>query len=185
MIQCFGMEKEENKGNVLFYIILILIILVLISVIFKNYQPVSAPVLNSNQEQPINNEEQKVNTNNMDTNNATNTEDTKNTPVEQTAVGVVKNGDTVSVHYTGTLENGKKFDSSVDRGTPFSFTVGAGQVIKGWDQGLLGMKVGEKKKLVLHPSLAYGVDGITMPDGTVVIPQNATLIFDIELISIN
>ncbi len=174
-----GMEKEEKKGNVLFYIILSLIILVLISVIFKNYQPVSAPVLN--QEQPINNGEQ-VNTNNMDTNNATNTEETLK---EQSTTGVVKNGDTVSVHYTGTLESGKKFDSSVDRGTPFQFTVGAGQVIKGWDQGLLGMKVGEKKKLVLPPDLAYGPSGITMPDGTVVIPQNATLIFDIELISIN
>ena len=174
-----GMEKEEKKGNVLFYIILSLIILVLISVIFKNYQPVSAPVLN--QEQPINNGEQ-VNTKNMDTNNATNTEETLK---EQSTTGVVKNGDTVSVHYTGTLESGKKFDSSVDRGTPFQFTVGAGQVIKGWDQGLLGMKVGEKKKLVLPPDLAYGPAGITMPDGTVVIPQNATLIFDIELISIN
>lgn len=183
MIQCFGMEKEENKGNVLFYIILGLIILVLISVIFKNYQSVSVPALNLNQEQRINNEEKKVNTNNMDTNNATNTETTQK--AEQPTERVVKNGDTVSVHYTGTLENGKKFDSSVDRGVPFSFTVGAGMVIKGWDQGLLGMRVGEKKKLVLPPNLAYGVDGITMPDGTVIIPQNATLIFDIELISIN
>jgi FKBP-type peptidyl-prolyl cis-trans isomerase len=174
------MEKEENKGNVYFYIFLILVVLVLFSVIFKNYKPVSVPVLN--QEQKINNEEQKVNTNNMDTNNSTNTAATQK---EQPIIRVVKNGDTVSVHYTGTLENGTKFDSSVDRGVPFQFTVGAGQVIKGWDQGLLGMKVGEKKRLVLSPDLAYGPAGITMPDGTVVIPQNATLIFDIELISIN
>lgn len=180
MIQCSGMEKEENKGNVLFYIILSLIILVLISVIFKNYKPVSAPVLNLNQEQPINNEEQKVNTNNMDTNNAT-----TSTQAEQPAARVVKNGDTVYVHYTGTLENGTKFDSSLDRGEPFPFKVGAGMVIKGWDQGLLGMKVGEKKKLVLPPDLAYGAAGVTLSDGTVIIPQNATLIFDIELISIN
>jgi len=184
MIQCFGMEKEENKGNVLFYIILSLIILVLISVIFKNYKPVSAPVLNLNQEQQINNEEQKVNTNNMDTNNTTNTA-TTSAQAEQPTERVVKNGDTVYVHYTGTLENGVKFDSSLDRGEPFDFIVGAGRVIKGWDQGLVGMKVGEKKHLVLSPDLAYGAAGITMPDGTVVIPKNATLIFDIELISIN
>jgi len=178
------MTNEENKGNVLFYIILSLIILVLLSVIFKNYQPVSGPVLNLNQEQEINNEGQKVNTNNMDANNSTNTPATT-TNSEQKVERVVKNGDTVFVHYTGTLENGTKFDSSVDRGEPFDFVVGAGRVIKGWDQGLLGMKVGEKKRLVLPPDLAYGPSGVTAPDGTVVIPANATLIFDIELVSIN
>jgi FKBP-type peptidyl-prolyl cis-trans isomerase len=156
----------------------------LISVIFKNYKPVSAPVLNLNQEQLINNGEQKVNTNNMDTNNATNTA-TASASTEQSTERKVENGDTVSVHYTGTLEDGKKFDSSVDRGTPFSFTVGAGQVIKGWDQGLLGMKVGEKKRLVLPPDLAYGSQAIPGPGGSILIPANSTLIFDIELISIN
>ena len=91
---------------------------------------------------------------------------------------VTKKGDKISVHYTGTLESGIKFDSSVDRGTPFSFKIGAGKVIKGWDQGTLGMKVGEKRKLTIPAELGYGARGSKK------IPPNATLIFDIELISI-
>lgn len=93
---------------------------------------------------------------------------------------VTKAGDNISVHYTGTLENGTKFDSSVDRGKPFSFTVGAGEVIKGWDQGLLSMKVGEKRKLTIPSDLGYGPRGAGN-----VIPPNATLIFEVELISID
>jgi len=92
---------------------------------------------------------------------------------------VAKAGDVISVHYTGKLADGTKFDSSLDRGEPFTFTLGAGKVIKGWDQGLVGMKVGEKKTLVLSPELAYGKNGYPP-----VIPPNATLTFDIELISI-
>lgn len=87
-------------------------------------------------------------------------------------------GDTVSVHYTGTLTNGQKFDSSLDRGQPFEFSVGAGQVIKGWDQGLVGMQVGGKRKLTIPASLGYGNRSV----GT--IPANSTLIFEIELLAI-
>jgi FKBP-type peptidyl-prolyl cis-trans isomerase len=88
-------------------------------------------------------------------------------------------GQTVTVHYTGWLENGKKFDSSVDRGQPFSFPLGAGRVIKGWDEGVRGMRVGGKRKLTIPSNLGYGTRGAGG-----VIPPNATLIFDVELISV-
>jgi FKBP-type peptidyl-prolyl cis-trans isomerase FkpA len=91
-----------------------------------------------------------------------------------------KVGDSLTVHYTGMLEDGTKFDSSVDRGTPFNFILGIGQVIEGWEKGMEGMKVGEKRKLTIQPEYAYGERGVPG-----VIPPNTTLIFEVELLEIN
>jgi len=103
--------------------------------------------------------------------------------VEDSKLGAgraAQSGDNLRVHYVGTLVGGKQFDSSRDRGQPFAFTLGTGQVIKGWDRGLAGMRVGGRRKLTIGPSLAYGEHG----QGTTIGPS-ATLVFDVELLAID
>jgi FKBP-type peptidyl-prolyl cis-trans isomerase FkpA len=94
---------------------------------------------------------------------------------------IAESGKTVQVHYTGWLTDGTKFDSSVDRGQPFSFRLGAGNVIRGWDEGVKGMRIGGKRKLTIPPDLGYGAAGT--PGGP--IPPNATLVFDVELLDVH
>ncbi|MGC9968600.1 MAG: FKBP-type peptidyl-prolyl cis-trans isomerase [Minisyncoccia bacterium] len=106
----------------------------------------------------------------------------ENLKIKDVVVGTgaeAKNGDSVTVNYVGTLDDGTKFDSSYDRKQPFTFTLGAGQVIQGWDLGVAGMKVGGKRDLTIPPELGYGANGYPP-----IIPANATLHFTVELLSI-
>lgn len=103
----------------------------------------------------------------------------KVTILKQGAGVAAKNGDSVTVNYVGTLADGTKFDSSIDRNAPFTFPLGASRVIQGWDLGVVGMKVGEKRKLVIPPELGYGAAGFLS------IPKNATLNFEVDLLKIN
>lgn len=115
------------------------------------------------------------------TSNKMTTTKTEELKIEDREVGTgpeVKSGDTVSIHYTGTLTDGTKFDSSVDRGAPFETQIGTGAVIEGWDKGVVGMKVGGKRKLTIPPHMGYGEQGMGQ------IPPNSTLIFDVELLEI-
>jgi len=162
----------------------------------ESQQP-SAQVQIQPQSQPASSNATAGNTDSSNSSDASNTNSNANSnssntttnnmglKIETTQPGTgnqaVKNGDTVAVQYTGKLTDGTVFDATANHGgQPFSFTVGAGQVIKGWDEGLIGMKVGEKRTLTIPPSLGYGAAGAGDA-----IPPNATLIFDIQLVSIN
>ncbi len=122
---------------------------------------------------------QQVADNEENNNQATSMPLQTETLTEGTGDQVVENGDSITVEYTGTLEDGTVFDSSASHDEPFTFTIGQGEVIAGWDQGILGMKVGEERKLTIPPDLAYG------SYGTGSIPPNSTLIFTVKLLSIN
>lgn len=124
---------------------------------------------------------QNINTNQMA--NTNQNEQLTDVKIEILTAGggeaVVKSGDLITVNYTGWLTNGIKFDSSLDQNQPFSFNIGAGQVIQGWDKGLLGMKIGEKRRITIPSEMGYGSSGA---GGA--IPPNATLIFEVELLGI-
>lgn len=117
---------------------------------------------------------------NQQTPTSTNIQGMKIETLKQGSGVAAKSGDAVTVNYVGTLVNGTKFDSSIDRNQPFKFTLGQNSVIQGWELGVVGMKVGEKRRLTIPPELAYGSQGAGG-----VIPPNATLIFEIDLLQIN
>ncbi len=160
--------------NKLIYLLIIVLVGIMVWFFIKKYMNVSN---NSELTDLVKNEE-AVKSNSPD-NNAW-TKSANGLEVQDVVIGSgaeAKNGDTVSAHYVGTLSSGKKFDSSYDRGEPFSFVLGGGMVIKGWDLGLVGMKVGGKRKLVIPPDLGYGSRDV----GGGVIPPNSTLYFEVEL----
>jgi len=158
-----------NKKDITITSIILIILVGGIYLIFNMNQPTE-----NNQNNLMQNEEQ---------NNNQITFDIQGMKVEILKDGSgaeAKSGDTVTVDYVGTLENGTKFDSSIDRGIPFSLTLGQNSVIKGWELGLAGMKVGEKRKLTIPPDLAYGSNAVGN-----IIPANSTLIFEVTMLKIN
>jgi len=173
------------KKSVLIILILILIILVGFLIYFFTRNPVEAPDLIAE------NNVSHIDLNSLGSNQAqTNASESLNQNKEtEMKIEILKQGsgieskkgDTLTVNYTGTLIDGTKFDSSLNPGRePFVFTVGAGQVIQGWDQGLIGMKQGEQRKLTIPPEMGYGASGAGG-----IIPPNATLIFVVDLLEIN
>ena len=170
---------EINKDGKVFIGLIVVLIGAIVGVVYKITKPSSgspvsgSPVsITSNSNQPIT---MNVTTQPVSSSDGLQiTDEVVGTGAEAVA------GKKVTVHYVGTLTDGKKFDSSRERGTPFTFDLGAGQVIKGWDEGVSGMKVGGKRKLVIPPALAYGNREV----GGGLIPANSTLVFEVELLNV-
>ena len=170
------MPQENNKlSNILFFSF---IGLLLVGIVYFLDRPNSQSV-GRQQKEVVAENETVVQNNEVKTNMQETVTELK---IEDIKVGdgiVATSGKVVSVHYTGTLTDGTKFDSSKDRGTPFEFNLGAGQVIAGWDKGVVGMKVGGIRKLTIPSDMAYGPNGIPG-----VIPGGATLVFEVELLGV-
>lgn len=163
----------------------------------KDFVEAEIVVVNDEGENFINDKSEGIKENeNINTNNKENMDDKKILNKIEKENGLIievvktgegkeaKNGNSVSVHYTGKLKDGTVFDSSIQRGVPIEFSLGIGMVIPGWEQGVLGMLIGEKRILTIPADLAYGQAGVKAPDGTPVIPGGATLIFDVELVDV-
>lgn len=182
--------QPVSKKYMVMYAVGAVVIIALGYFFLQSQKEVLAPASSTNSTNAVNSAEQETlnpqtNTNNINTKNTMeNTMNIQGMKVEILKEGTgesAKNGDLVTVNYTGTLENGTKFDSSFNPGrSPFQFTLGQGMVIKGWELGVLGMKVGEKRKLTIPADLGYGASGAGG-----VIPPNATLIFEVDLLKIN
>jgi len=159
-----------KKLNLTIILVIVLIIIIAAIYLFSQQNKMTQPI----------NQNQQPEQQNPQTSSSYEIEGMKVEILKEGTGEAAKTGDTVSVHYVGTLENGTKFDSSIDRGEPFSFTLGENRVIQGWELGVLGMKVGEKRKLTIPSDLAYGNQAVGG-----VIPANATLVFEVELMGIN
>lgn len=178
-------EKEEIKINFGILVFLFLFFIVIFAVIFgfkskSDGLPVVSPT--PTQELKIDFGGNKTpNNQNLQNQNMNQGEDINQLKIEDIKVGDGEEaliGKKVTVNYIGSLPDGTKFDSSYDRGIPFSFNLGSGQVIRGWDEGLVGMRVGGKRRLIIPPSLGYGNQAVGS------IPPNSTLIFEVELLSV-
>jgi FKBP-type peptidyl-prolyl cis-trans isomerase len=173
------MQKQKRKGNGSLIVSIIIVVCVIGGIMYLSMKSVS------NDETKQSNTDVKTTTNTdingiIETTKTISNEQQENT--QNTMEKVAKNGDILVMNYTGRFTNGKVFDSNIlpefNHVTPFEFTLGAGQVIAGWDEGLVGMKVGEKKTLTVPPEKGYG------PNDYHGIPGNSTLIFDVELVNI-
>ena len=170
--------ESLSKKDILIIVIVLIVLVGGIYLIFNNNQPTE-----NNQNNSMQQEEQNNPTQDQQQNNNPSSFDIQSMKVEILQQGSgdgAKTGDTVAVDYVGTLTDGTKFDSSIDRGTPFSFKLGQNSVIQGWELGIVGMKVGEKRKLTIPPELAYGDQAVGG-----VIPAKSTLIFEVDMLKIN